>query len=250
MASHLTREDKEFVLLNGKILELRDVGIGVTGSLRATLSDSQLTHDAHVQSVDIYMKTFHAGNKSEVGFRDYWGFNVAAYRLDKLLDLNMVPVSVKRRVRGKMSSVTWWVDGVMMTGSEFAQGGGKSPTTARMKDQMDQGRAFQQLVYNMDPNAGNFVIDEDWKAWMLDYSRAFRRWKKLEQPEQLKRIGRGFYQRLRDLDPAEIEREVGPYLKKVELKGLLARKELLIRHFEREIAERGEEAVLIEGPGF
>ena len=90
------------------------------------------------------------------------------------------------------------------------------------------------------------VIDEDWKGWIFDFSRAFRRWKKLDWPESLERIGRGFLDRLRQLGAADVKREVGRYLTSAELKGLLARVDLMVEHFERRIAEKGEAAVLIE----
>lgn len=247
-ASDLTREEKEVFLLHAEILETREVGVGVTGSRRATLSDGRLTHEAHIQDVDIYLKKFSAGSKSEIDFRDYWGFNVAAYRLDKLLDLDMVPVSVEREVDGKKSSITWWVDGVMMSGLEYRQGDHKPPEMARFDAQRLQGWAFQQLVQNRDPNLGNFVIDENWKVWMLDFSRAFRRWKKLDDTAALTRIPRRFYDRLRLLDPAAVKRALAPYLRAVEARGLLARRERLLEHFDRLIAERGEAAVLIDRP--
>ena len=246
----LTREQKEQFLLHAEIGKARQTKIGVTGSRRATLSDATLTHDAHIQTVDIYEGRVTVGRKTEFGFRDYWGFNVAGYRLDKLLELNIVPVTVERRIRRDKAAVGWWIDGVMMNGIEFRDRDFESPPSKRLRDQRDNAWAFQQLIFNTDPNLGNVVIDEDWKGWIFDFTRAFRRWEKLDKPESLKRIGRGFLSRLRELDPADVEREVGPYLKPPELKGLLARRDLMVRHFERLIAEKGEFAVLIEGEGF
>jgi hypothetical protein len=247
-ASDLTREEKEQFLLRAEVVDIRTLSIGVTGSRRATLSDGKMTHDAHVQTVDIFEKKFTAGKKTEFNFRDYYGFNVAAYRLDKLLDLNMVPVSVKRTIRGERASVSWWVDGIIMSGKEYRDGDQKPPDMGRFNDQKLQGWAFQQLVQNRDPNLGNFVIDENWKAWMLDFTRAFRQWKNLDDVTFLTRIPRRFYDRLGQLDPADVERELRPYLKKGEIKGLLARREKLIEHFDRLIAEQGETAVLIDRP--
>ena len=248
--AELTREQKEQFLLHAKIGKTRGTKIGITGSKRATLTDGTLTHAAHVQTVDIYERKAQLGKKTEFGFRDYWGFNVAGYRLDKLLDLNIVPVTVERRVRGDRASVGWWVDGVMMSGVEFKDRGFKAPPSKRIVDQKNNAWAFQQLIYNTDPNLGNVVIDEDWKGWIFDFTRAFRRWEKLDRPESLEKIGRGFLDRLRQLDPADVERELGPLLRTAELKGLLARRDLMVRHFERLIAEKGEFAVLIEGEAF
>ena len=242
----LSLEEKERFLLQAEILEIRDVGIGVTRSQRATLSDGQTTHDAHVQDVDIFDQMFRAGKASEVNFRDFWGFNIAAYRLDKLLELGMVPVSVERKVRGKRSSLTWWVDGVTMSAQEYREGDRRPPNPVDFTVQRRVGWAFQQLVLNRDPNLGNLLVDENWKAWMIDFSRAFRMWKQLDDVEPLVSVRRSFYDNLRGLDLEAVERELGPYLKKGELKGLLARRKLLLKHYDGLIKKRGEAAILID----
>lgn len=36
-------------------------------------------------------------DRVEYNFRDTWQFNVAAYKLDRLLDLRLVPVTIERR---------------------------------------------------------------------------------------------------------------------------------------------------------
>ena len=43
---------------------------------------------------------------------------MAAYRLDRLLGLNLVPVSVGRLYRGHTAAFTWWIDDVMMDEGE------------------------------------------------------------------------------------------------------------------------------------
>ena len=58
---------------------------------------------------------FQTATRTEFNFRDSYKFNMAAYELDKLLELNMVPVSVERKVGGNMAAVTWWVDDGLMT---------------------------------------------------------------------------------------------------------------------------------------
>jgi hypothetical protein len=70
---------------------------------RVSLDDGMRTHDASVDTEDGTTPTQ----------RDY-RFNVAAYELDKALDLHLVPPSVVRTVDGRPASVTWWVDEVAM----------------------------------------------------------------------------------------------------------------------------------------
>ena len=49
-----------------------------------------------------------------MNFRDTWKFNVAAYRLARILEIDMVPPSIERKVNGKSAAVTWWLDNCMM----------------------------------------------------------------------------------------------------------------------------------------
>ena len=93
----------------------------MTNPLRATLTDGQVTHDAHIQKVDIFKLKIKTRQGTEFGFSDSYKYNIAAYRLDKVLDLGMVPVSVERKVAGDSVAVRWWVDDVLMTGVERYQ---------------------------------------------------------------------------------------------------------------------------------
>jgi hypothetical protein len=84
----------EAFLLQAKIVDIREAGGGVTGSQRATLTDGTFTHDVHIQSVDIMKPVFQAGRHTELNFKDTYRFNIAGYRLARLLGLNTVPMSV------------------------------------------------------------------------------------------------------------------------------------------------------------
>jgi hypothetical protein len=205
-----------------------------------------MTHDAHVQDVAIFEPVFSAGESSEVNFRDFWGFNIAAYRLDKLLGLGMVRVSVERKVRGKRASVTWWIDGEVMSAAEYRERARRPPDPVDFTNQRRTGWAFQQLVLNRDPNLGNLLVDQNWQAWMIDFTRAFRMWKQLDDVKPLVSVRRSFYDSLRDLDLEAVEQELRPYLTKGELKGLLARRKLLLKHFDGLIKKRGEAAILVD----
>ena len=65
---------------------VRAAAKGVTGTLRATLSDGTITHDASIQTIDQSMREFRSNRGTELNFVDSWRYNVAAYRLDRLLD--------------------------------------------------------------------------------------------------------------------------------------------------------------------
>ena len=161
--SALTPEQKEEFLLNAKVSSSKGIGVGINNTRRATLSDGTLTHDAHGQTVDISKLSFKTLNGVELNFRDSYKYNIAAYRLDRLLGLDMVPVSVERKLGGDTGSVTWWVDDVMMMEMERYKKKVKVPPqrNAAWNDQMYQVRVFNQLVFNNDPNLGNLLITND-----------------------------------------------------------------------------------------
>ena len=107
----MNRDQMEAFLLKAKVVDRRELSMGITNSQRAVLDDGKHRHNAHIQTVDISKTSFQTVQGTELNFRDCYKFNVAAYELDKLLDLNMVPVSVERTV-GSMAAVSWWVDDV------------------------------------------------------------------------------------------------------------------------------------------
>jgi hypothetical protein len=242
----LSDKEKEEFLLRAEIVDRRILDVGVTGSERATLTDGEITHDAHIQTIDVYKKRFKTTRRTYVDFRDSYKYNIAAYRLDRLIGLNMVPVSVERRIDREKAAVTWWVDDVLMMEKDRWEQGLSSPDAERWNEQMFKARVFNQLVYNSDPNLGNMLITSDWKIWMIDFSRAFRTFKQLPEAEGLRKIDRSLYRGLSDLDRASLKREAGAYLTPYEIKGVLARRDKILEIFEGKIAEQGEAVVVYE----
>src|SRR5579885_1925692 len=111
-AKQLTREQMEDFLTNARILAEKPIETGITHTFRVTLSDGRMYHDAHVQQIDVYKPEYRTKECVEKDFTDSYKYNIAAYRLDKMMDLNIVPVCVYRVVDGKPSAVDWWVDDV------------------------------------------------------------------------------------------------------------------------------------------
>jgi hypothetical protein len=244
--SQLTREQQEQFLLRAKVIRSETLSVGITNSQRVTLDDGRLTHDAQFQSVDIFKPRYETGSGTEINFRDSYKFNIAAYRLDKLLGLNMVPVSVERKVAGKTGAVTWWVDDVLMDEMTRTQRKIVPPDKDRWNRQMWIVRVFDQLIANTDRNLGNLVITKDWTLWMIDHTRAFRTATDLPNPKNLEKCDRVLLERLRALDPAIVQRELQPYLTKMEMAGLLARRAKLVAFFDEKCAREGQGAALFE----
>jgi hypothetical protein len=243
-----SRDQMEQFLLNANVVQRKTLGQGVTNSERATLSDGQVQHDAHIQSIDVQKSAFTSKRGTELNFKDSYKFNIAAYRLDKILGLNMIPVSVERKVGGKTSAITWWVDDKMFDEVDRKRQGLEPPNKDDWNKQMYAVRVFDQLIYNTDRNLGNLVIDKQWRMWMIDHTRAFRIEKSLRSEKDLAMCDRKLLASLRKLDENTLNEELRPYLTKTEVRAMLERRDTIVKFFDDAVKERGEGAVLYDLP--
>ena len=248
-AAPTTDEQKEQFLLAAEVVKKKGAKAGTTGTSRLTLRHGDVTHDAHLQTIDVFKNSFQTAAGMELNFRDSYKFNIAAYRLDRLINLNMVPVSVERKFARGTGSFTWWVDDVQMMEAERYKKKISAPNHAAWLDQMANVRIFNELVYNTDPNLGNLLITNDWGIRLIDFSRAFRTSSELRRPENLGRIDERVYNGLRSLTKAKLESELGSLLRASEIDGLLARRDRIVQFFEKQIAEKGEGMVVCKLEG-
>jgi len=225
--------EMEAFLAKARIVRTRPVSKGVTGTVRATLSDGSRTHDASIQSVDERKHTVTTAKGTEINFRDAWQFNVAAYRLDRLLELDMVPVSIERGFNGREAAFTWWVDDVMMDEGERVKQKIEAPDRASWSQQIWKMRVFDQLIDNTDRNLGNLLITHTWRLWLIDHTRAFRWTRTLRQPYHLTRCDRVLFEKMRALDRDTLRKTMGRYLGNEEIDALLARRDLIVAHFDQ-----------------
>jgi len=111
----LTDEQMERFLVNAQITARKTSSEGTTGAARATLSDGQLTHDAQIQCIDVFKPVWKGAEGTiEKNFRDTWKFNVAAFRIGRLLGIENIPMSVEQsstaehvRCRGGWITCGW-----------------------------------------------------------------------------------------------------------------------------------------------
>lgn len=231
-APALSDEEKEQFLKEARVESTRQIGKGVTGALRATLTDGTLTHDAQIQTIDQRRNTGPARRGVELNFRDSWTFNIAAYRLDRLLGLHLVPVSVERRYRNKTGAFTWWIDDVMMDEGERLKKKIEPPSPRRFNDMMTLVRLFDQLIYNVDRNMGNILYTTDWRVWAIDHTRAFRLHRDLRTPAHITRCDRAVFEALKRLDTETLERELGRWLTGWERDAILDRRDAIVKLLE------------------
>jgi hypothetical protein len=230
----LSLAEQEAFLAKAKIIRTRGVNVGVTGTVRATLSDGKLTHDASIQTIDEYKQKFEGTRGTEYNFQDTWRYNVAAYRLDRLLEIGMTPPSVERNFDGKKGSFTWWVDEVLMDEGARLKSKSEAPVARVWNEQMWHVRLFDQLIYNTDRNLGNLLIDKEWRIWMIDHSRAFRRYDEPATPGNIARCDRVVFERLKALTRASLTAAMdNKYLTRFEIDAMLKRRDFIVQRLEK-----------------
>jgi hypothetical protein len=224
----------EDFLRTARVVRTRGAGKGVTGSIRATLTDGTLTHDAQIQIVDERKSEFRpARGPVEYNFRDSWRFNIAVYKIDRMLNLQMVPVSVQRTWNSTRGAFTWWLDDIQMDEGERLKRKLPPANALCWSDQVRLLRVLDQLIDNSDRNVGNILIAKDWRVWAIDHTRAFRTSTELRNPATLTGIDRQVLARLEALDFATLKADLNDYITDADIRAMLSRRDAMVAHFKQ-----------------
>ena len=244
----LTQAQEETFLRTARIVAMRSSGGGITGTKRLTLTDGVVTHDAHLQQIDVYQAVYRTKEYTETNVRDSYRYNIGAYRVAKLLGIENTPVCVFREVYGKGSSLCWWIDDVQFDEKTRRDKGAEPPDPNEWARQLNEIRDFDQLIDNTDRTQENLLIDKDWKLWMIDHSRAFRVTYQLRNPDNLRRISQSFMKSLKAMSELRIAAATEPYLTRNEIHTMMVRRDLLVKFFEKELVDKGQDVVFTDLP--
>lgn len=230
----LTLEQKEEFLKKATIKDRHGAKKGITGTVRATLTDGTITHDASIQRIDEEKARFETDKGIELGFRDTYRFNIAAYKLAGLLGLqDMTPPSVERSFEGSKAAFTWWVEDVQIDETDRVKKKIEAPDKERWARQYLIMKVFDQLIYNTDRNQQNILYDKNWKLWMIDHTRAFRTKPTLLDVKALEKCDKLLLQKMKELKEKDVKAAIGNWVRPGEIKGLMARRDLIVAHFEK-----------------
>jgi len=190
------------------------------------------------------------------GYLEGWRYEIAAYRLDKLLGLNMVPPTVEKNFRGDKGSCQLEVKYKMMYRQKVKDKIDIPPEKVRGYNRATyMQRAFDNLIANEDRNMGDILLTEDWRLILVDHSRSFRTYKKFTKnliftkkhksgPKLMKMLPRAFVKKLKSLNFELIKNAMGEYLTEKEINAVFARRDLILKEINRLIKDYGENKVL------
>jgi hypothetical protein len=235
--------EKENFLKLAKIVSVEQISHGVTRPMKVILELNGVRHLGQIQTVDKELPDFYPKSGPPVPMRDSWRFNVAAYKIDRLLDLKMAPVTVHRVYNGKPAALTWWVDDVMFEEAERIKKDVPPPDPESFARQLALSSIFDELIINIDRNLSNLLITKSWKVVLIDHSRAFTAYPGIRNEEKLSRCSNGLMASLKGLAAAQVKAGVGALLTDAELRALMTRRDLIVAWFEREAETKGVASV-------
>ena len=228
------REALEEFLREAEIVSIEEIGMGVNKPDKVTLErDGRTLHAAWKQ-----IKTGRLG-----GSWESWEAEVAAYELDKLLGLNMVPPTVVRRIKGDRGSLQLWVNDCRLYRDLHGQ---KVQSPTRWRTQKSRMEIFDNLILNTDRNAQNILVDAEWGMVLIDHSRAFTtRSRLLEDEGQVPSwFDRALVERVRGLTLEQLRDRLDGFMSKKQCKSVLKRRDALLARVDALVAQHGEGAVL------
>ena len=238
--------DIEQFLTTAGVKSKKPVGDGITKPEKVTLELNRVEHFAIFKTIDVngtgIVKAELGGNAPN--FQDSWRTEVAAYVIDRMIGLNMVPATIARTIDKKPGSLQWWVDGTR-TDSARQQAGEMSVPDP---DAWDRARCkmyvFDNLIYNTDRNPTNILVTRDYQLLLIDHSRAFRPVTALKDAAQLTRFWKPLLDALPPLTAQDLNARVGLYLSAAQIAAIIERRDALVAHANKIIAERGEAAAV------
>ena len=155
---------------------------------------------------------------------------VAAYRLDRMLELDMVPVTAMRSVDGKDGSLQFITARYSDEARRSVSGRG-GDASCSLRDQWSAMYVFDVLIYNEGRSQQRMLYDVgSWQLMLSEHDRAFVARK--GRPRHLKdvplEINAGWRAALAGLTDEALEASLGDVLDKRRLKSLAKRRDELL----------------------
>lgn len=228
------RELVESSIRDGVVDRIEQVPIGVTKPKRVYFKG-----DLPVRSAA--WKPLMPGRYN--GYWESYKSEIAAYELDKLLGLDMVPPAVERQIKGDIGAAVMWVEGVKGWDPSVAIA---PPNPREWTRQVVRMKMFDQLIANIDRNQGNLLYDGDFHLILIDHSRAFTTTSDITTMARPTMFDAAVWDRLKALTLTDLQASLGKWVGKRELEALLKRRDRMALQLDKMIQERGEAAVLMK----
>jgi len=228
-------------LRSGHVVSERTIGTGINESRKILLEKDGVRAHAIFRDVDVGKETAKIAGTTYRFFADSYRFEPAAFELARTLGLESIPPAVNRRVGRREGSAQIWVeDTVDEESGEF-----RPPSAIAWAEQVQDMDLFDNLVYNIDRNAGNLLVGSGYRLWMIDHTRAFQL-KDTLLNDRIRRVRRRTWERLVALDEEALTAQLSSYLTPLQLRSLWRRRERIIEYVNDLVHQLGEDAIFFE----
>jgi len=207
-----------------------DISLGVTHPKRAYFKPGGLV-------ASVAWKVLPPGRPS--GYWESYKSEIAAYELDKLLDMRMVPVAVEKRWKGQTAAAILWLTPIHSWKEMEAR-----PKPGKWVRQVARMKMFDNFICNKDRNAGNLMVDDDWNLFLIDHSRAFITDK--DMAVKMEHIDPEVWNRMLALDEPALTAAIGKWVEGGVVRSILARREKMKIAIDKLVADNGEAAVFLK----
>jgi hypothetical protein len=226
---------EEFLRTAQVITVAKDESTGRTSAWKVYLKDGQ-------QASRAIFKYIHRPRPKLLA--SSYKYELAAYELNKLLGLDLVPPTVERAIDGKPGSLQCFCEKTITEAARRRQNL-KPPDVTSLQNSFSEMGIFENLTNNPREDAGDILINiSDWKVWRVDFSEAFAPDTVLLPDSPFPRCSKRLFTLLKGLPDDGIREQVHAYLNDEELEALLVRKRLILEKLDALILDKGEEAVL------
>jgi Phosphatidylinositol 3- and 4-kinase len=207
-----------------------DIALGVTHPKRAYFKPGGLV-------ASVAWKVLPPGRPS--GYWESYKSEIAAYELDKLLGIVMVPPAVEKRWKGQTAAAILWLTPIHPWKEMEAR-----PKPAKWVRQVARMKMFDNFICNKDRNAGNLMVDDDWNLFLIDHSRAFITDKDLAVKTE--HVDPEMWNKILALDEPTLTTAIGKWVEGGVVRSMLARREKMKIAIDKLVAANGEAAVFLK----
>jgi hypothetical protein len=217
-------------LEQAEVVAVEELDAGITQPQRVTLRKDGIELRAVFKQLSAVFGT--ADRTKSIDMSDRFEYEVAAYRLDRLLGLDMVPVTVPRTVGGRRGIVQFWIDDSInlraMVERKLQPDG-----WCDAEPQYNLMNVFDVLIHNTDRTQENALFTRDWMLVLIDHSLAFRTHQKRPRLLYLGelQLPPALAERLAALDATQLQQALGPWLQKRQIDAILKRRDQLLREY-------------------
>ncbi len=224
--SGMSDSELEDFLRTGEVIGKKPLGTGITRPVKITLKKGDKTIHAVFKTYDSRPVSWDEYNDS-----DRYEYDVAAYRLDRMLDLQMVPVAVIREIDGTEGALQYWVENSINERDRLKD---KIPfdSFCKKNEQYWLRFIFDTLIYNVDPNLTNLLWTKNgFMLVLIDHTRAFRLYggRTRQYRDVPLNVSDLLRKKLQALTIDNLTKNLSPYLTSGQIRAIIKRRNLILK---------------------